>query len=83
MHLEQERVEKILSQSDEELRPKVQAVMGALGLSGHLQRQILRDLPALRQKAEEFTQEDFERLQQALGEDTVRELIGMLDHGNK
>ena len=74
-------MDAILEQSDEELLPRVSAVMDVLGLSEEQKRELLGDLPLLRQRAREVSEFDLYRIRLLLGEEQLENLIRTLEHG--
>lgn len=82
MNLDLSRVNSILAQSDEQLYPKVAAVMDALGLSPHAKEKVLSDLPALRERAQTLTEADVYKARRMLGDEQLQNLVSMLEnHG--
>lgn len=82
MNLEKERIRTILNQSDEELLPKVQAVLCALEIPQEMQEKLLCDLPELRRKAEEIRDADLYKARMFLGDEELSRLIGILEQKN-
>lgn len=83
MNLDRRRMDAILEQSDEELLPRVRAVMDVLGLTKEQRDTLLSDLPLLRQKAREVSEFDLYRIRLLLGEEQLENLIRILEreHG--
>ena len=83
MNLDRRRMDAILEQSDEELLPRVRAVMDVLGLTQEQRDTLLSDLPLLRQKAREVSEFDLYRIRLLLGEEQLENLIRILEceHG--
>ena len=83
MNLDRRRMDAILEQSDEELLPRVRAVMDVLGLTQEQRDTLLSDLPLLRQKAREGSEFDLYRIRLLLGEEQLENLIRILEreHG--
>lgn len=82
MKWDQKRVDAILAQSDEELLPKARAVMEALGLPEAMQAEVLSDLPALREKAQEIGEADFARARLLLGSQQLESLVQILEQNH-
>lgn len=79
MKWDEMRRDALLLQDDETLRPRVAAVMEALGVPEGHRRRLLGDLSTLRQRAASVTEADFQRLCEALGEETVTQLVALLE----
>lgn len=82
MNWDPKRVDAILAQSDEELLPKVEMVMEALGLPEHLRRRVRGDMGSIRERASQIGEEDLARAEAMLGDETLTELVALLEKKN-
>lgn len=79
MTVDRNRIAAILAQSDEELLPRVRAVLEVLGVDGEGQAKLLEDTALLRQRASEISEFDLYRARLLIGEEQLENILRVLE----
>lgn len=75
MELDSGLLEKIQLLDDDSLRSAIAGVAAGMGLDPAMTAMYLSDMGKVKKTVSELTQEDFSRLQDAIGEENTRNLV--------
>ncbi len=78
MVFEKEQILKLLELSDEELLPRLNVVLEALGVPPQSRETLLSDAGELRKKAQNISEFDLYKARLLLGEEQLKNLLAIL-----
>lgn len=75
---EKEQILKLLDLSDEELMPRINAVLEVLGVPAEARETLFSDTEALREKARNINEFDLYKVRLLLGDEKLRDVLSVL-----